>query len=172
MIASFTPAVLARAILSPSRYLRQVSCSQPRQTGRRSYRLHSEDKKTPGKVTVDVGEKELEQLKPVGVEELPQEGALDEVERKIPTAEGIREMEASKRTEAQSRGREAAESLKTQQQAKPTSFWESQPWCWLRLLYCFSMGWQLDKEVRHVRARDSCVRRRGQRPVGGRNDDL
>jgi NRAMP (natural resistance-associated macrophage protein)-like metal ion transporter len=74
-----------------------------------------EDEKSPGKVTVDVGEQELEQLKPVGMEELPQEGALDELERRIPTAEGIREMEASKRIETQSARREAAESLKIQQ---------------------------------------------------------
>jgi NRAMP (natural resistance-associated macrophage protein)-like metal ion transporter len=52
------------------------------------------------------------------VEELPEDDPLDELERKIPTAEGIREMEASKRIESQSARREAAKSLKLQQQAK------------------------------------------------------
>ncbi len=85
------------------------------------------DEKTAGKVTVDVGEKELEDLKPVGVDELAPEkehDPLDEVERKIPTAEGLREMEAShvqeqmERTEAQSLGDQATQDLKIHQQAE------------------------------------------------------
>jgi len=50
------------------------------------------DEKKAGKVTVDVGEKELEDLKPVGADELAPEkehDPLDEVERKIPTTEGL-----------------------------------------------------------------------------------
>src|SRR5437764_6025526 len=85
------------------------------------------DEKTAGKVTVDVGEKELEDLKPVGVDELAPEkehDPLDAVERKIPTAEGLREMEAShvqeqmERAEPQSLGGQAAKDLNIQYQAE------------------------------------------------------
>ena len=52
----------------------------------------------PGKVIVDVGKKEAEELKSVGAETLePEEehNLLDQVEQEIPTAEGLREIEAS-----------------------------------------------------------------------------
>jgi NRAMP (natural resistance-associated macrophage protein)-like metal ion transporter len=85
------------------------------------------DEKTAGKVTVDVGEKELEDLKPVGVDELAPEkehDPLDEVERKIPTAEGLRELEAihvqeqMERAEPQSLGDQATKDLNIQNQAE------------------------------------------------------
>ncbi len=65
-------------------------------------RIHSvehstEDEETPGKVTVDVGEQEIEDLKPVGIEEISDQDPLDKLERKIPTHEGLREMEAERR---------------------------------------------------------------------------
>ena len=52
----------------------------------------------PGKVVVDVGKKEAEELKSVGAETLePEEehNLLDQVEQEVPTAEGLRELEAS-----------------------------------------------------------------------------
>src|SRR5437764_9324994 len=85
------------------------------------------DEKTAGKVTVDVGEKELEDLKPVGADELAPEkehDPLDEVERKIPTTEGLREMEAihmqeqMERVETQSLGDQATKDLNIQNQAE------------------------------------------------------
>ena len=87
------------------------------------------DEKTAGKVTVDVGEKELEDLKPVGADELAPEkehDPLDEVERKIPTTEGLREMEAihmqeqMERVEPQSLGDQATEDLKIRRPAEHT----------------------------------------------------
>jgi len=65
-------------------------------------RFHSveqttEDEEILGKVTVNIGEQELEDLKPVGLEELPQESPLDELERRIPTHEGVWELEAQRR---------------------------------------------------------------------------
>jgi NRAMP (natural resistance-associated macrophage protein)-like metal ion transporter len=78
-------------------------------------------------VKVDVGEKELEELKPVGMEELAsekQDDPLDEVERKIPTAEGVREMEASNVQEQmepakpRSLGSQTAQQLETQRQVE------------------------------------------------------
>src|SRR5690348_5434649 len=52
---------------------------------------------SPGKVTVDVSEPELEALTATGPESLPperpQKGLLDQVEQQVPTTEGIREME-------------------------------------------------------------------------------
>ena len=85
------------------------------------------DEKTAGKVTVDVGEKELEDRQPVGVDELAPEkehDPLDEVERKIPTAEGLREMEAIhvqeqiERAEPQSLGDRATKDLNIQNQVE------------------------------------------------------
>ncbi len=61
----------------------------------RSIEREPGDEQAPGKVILDVSEKELEELAPVGLEELSQADPLDEMERKIPTAEGVREMEAS-----------------------------------------------------------------------------
>ncbi|HXL38763.1 MAG TPA: divalent metal cation transporter [Ktedonobacteraceae bacterium] len=52
----------------------------------------------PGKVIVDVSKKEAEALTPVGAEALvPEEehNLLDKVEQEVPTAEGLREIEAS-----------------------------------------------------------------------------
>ena len=57
------------------------------------------DESTPGKVIVDVSKKEAESLAATGVEELDSEqqhDLLDKVEQEVPTAEGLREMEASK----------------------------------------------------------------------------
>jgi NRAMP (natural resistance-associated macrophage protein)-like metal ion transporter len=52
---------------------------------------------SPGKVTVDVSEPELEALTATGPESLPperpQKGLLDQVEQQVPTTEGLREME-------------------------------------------------------------------------------
>jgi hypothetical protein len=55
------------------------------------------DENVPGKVIVDVGKKEAESLKATGVEELDSEqqhNLLDRVEQEVPTAEGLRELEA------------------------------------------------------------------------------
>jgi hypothetical protein len=55
------------------------------------------DESVPGKVIVDVSKKEAEDLKSVGAETLgPEEehNLLDKVEQEIPTAEGLREIEA------------------------------------------------------------------------------
>jgi NRAMP (natural resistance-associated macrophage protein)-like metal ion transporter len=76
--------------------------------------LH-ENEKAPGKVKVNVGEQELEDLKPVGLEELPQEGPLDKLERKIPTHEGLRELEAERRA---STGRRVISDLKKKEEAE------------------------------------------------------
>lgn len=57
-----------------------------------------------GKVTVEVSKVEAGALKSIGNEELTpesQDEALDTVERKVPTAEGVREMEASQVAEQQ-----------------------------------------------------------------------
>ncbi len=57
------------------------------------------DESVPGKVIVDVSKKEAEALTPVGAEALvPEEehNLLDKVEQEVPTAEGLREIEASK----------------------------------------------------------------------------
>ncbi|HEY6287413.1 MAG TPA: Nramp family divalent metal transporter [Ktedonobacteraceae bacterium] len=58
----------------------------------------SVDERVPGKVIVDVSKKEAEALKTVGAEALvPEEehNLLDKVEQEVPTAEGLREIEAS-----------------------------------------------------------------------------
>src|SRR6266487_1938065 len=58
----------------------------------------SADESIPGKVTVDVSEKEAEALTSTGVEELvseQQRNLLDKIEQEVPTAEGLREFEAS-----------------------------------------------------------------------------
>ena len=57
-----------------------------------------EDESTPGKVVVEVGEKEAESLTAVGAEALDSEqqhDLLDRMEKEIPTVEGLRELEAS-----------------------------------------------------------------------------
>ena len=57
-----------------------------------------EDESTPGKVVVEVGEKEAELLTAVGAEALDfeqQHDLLDRMEKEIPTVEGLRELEAS-----------------------------------------------------------------------------
>jgi NRAMP (natural resistance-associated macrophage protein)-like metal ion transporter len=65
-----------------------------------------EGESIPGKVIVDVSEKEAESLAATGVEELDSEqqhNLLDQIEQTGPTAEGLRELEASdKDTQAQS----------------------------------------------------------------------
>ena len=56
------------------------------------------DESTSGKVIVDVGKKEAESLMATGVEELESEqqhNLLDMVEQEVPTAEALRELEAS-----------------------------------------------------------------------------
>jgi len=56
------------------------------------------DESTSGKVIVDVGKKETESLTATGVEELESEqqhNLLDMVEQEVPTAEALRELEAS-----------------------------------------------------------------------------
>src|SRR6266480_5247036 len=58
----------------------------------------SVDESVPGKVIVDVSKKEAEALTPVGAEALMSEeehSLLDKVEQEVPTAEGLREIEAS-----------------------------------------------------------------------------
>jgi NRAMP (natural resistance-associated macrophage protein)-like metal ion transporter len=57
------------------------------------------DENSPGKVVVDVSREEAASLSAVGVEELAseEEGLLDKVELDVPTAEGLRELEASNR---------------------------------------------------------------------------
>jgi hypothetical protein len=58
----------------------------------------SEDESVPGKVTVDVSKKEVEALTSVGAEALAPEqehNLLDRVEKEVPTAAGLREIEAS-----------------------------------------------------------------------------
>lgn len=60
----------------------------------------SGDENAPGKVIVDVSKKEAEALTPVGAEALEPEkeyDLLDKVEQEVPTAEGLRELEASNR---------------------------------------------------------------------------
>ncbi len=59
----------------------------------------TETKKSSGKVVVDVGKQEVADLAAVGEEALDpekkhQEDLLDRLEREIPTAEGLRELEA------------------------------------------------------------------------------
>src|SRR5436305_8652636 len=85
------------------------------------------DEKTEGKVTVDVGENELEGLKPSGIDELApnrEHDPLDEIERNIPTVEGLREMEVSHAqeqgecAEPQSPEDQSSNDLKLQQQAE------------------------------------------------------
>jgi hypothetical protein len=59
----------------------------------------SEDDFTPGKVVVDVSKKEAASLTLTGTEALDterQNDLLDNVEQEVPTAEGLRELEASK----------------------------------------------------------------------------
>ena len=56
------------------------------------------DESVPGKVIVDVSKKEVESLKEVGVEAFDSEqqhDMHDKVEQEVPTAEGLRELEAS-----------------------------------------------------------------------------
>lgn len=56
------------------------------------------EENTPGKVTIDVSKKEAAALTAVGEEALSSEtelGLLDKLEREVPTAEGLRELEAS-----------------------------------------------------------------------------
>jgi NRAMP (natural resistance-associated macrophage protein)-like metal ion transporter len=58
----------------------------------------SQNESTPGKVIVDVSKKEAEALTAVGAEALvPEEelSLIDKVEQEVPTAEGLREIEAS-----------------------------------------------------------------------------
>ena len=58
----------------------------------------TEDEKTPDKVTVEVSKEETKALTAVGPEELSPENKdnlLEEVEKNIPTAEGLRKMEAA-----------------------------------------------------------------------------
>jgi NRAMP (natural resistance-associated macrophage protein)-like metal ion transporter len=58
----------------------------------------SEDERATGKITVDVSKKEAEELTAAGVEALAPEqehDLLDKVEKEVPTAEGLREIEAS-----------------------------------------------------------------------------
>ncbi len=59
----------------------------------------SEDERATGKITVDVSKKEAEELTAAGVEALAPEqehDLLDKVEKEVPIAEGLREIEASK----------------------------------------------------------------------------
>ena len=58
----------------------------------------TEDEKTPDKVTIEVSKEETRALTAVGPEELSPENKddlLEEVEKNIPTAEGLRKMEAA-----------------------------------------------------------------------------
>ena len=58
-----------------------------------------EDERTAGKVIVDVSKNEAESLTSIGTEALEsdqQSDILDKVEQEVPTAEGLRELEASK----------------------------------------------------------------------------
>jgi Mn2+/Fe2+ NRAMP family transporter len=95
-----------------------------------------------GKVTIDVGEEELEEMKPVGADELAPEkehDPLDEVERKIPTAEGVREMEANREQEqlegeVNAPAGQIAQDLKEYQQEKPAQK------NWLQLLSTLGPG--------------------------------
>lgn len=59
---------------------------------------NSMDEGTQGKVIVDIGKKEAEALTSTGVEALDaeqQHGLLDSVEQEVPTAQGLRELEAN-----------------------------------------------------------------------------
>jgi hypothetical protein len=83
-----------------------------------------EDESTPGKVVVEIGEKEAESLAAVGVEALDSEqqhDLLDRMEKEIPTVEGLREIEASNRsTQAeQSSFQSIDENTAIPQKAKP-----------------------------------------------------
>ena len=71
----------------------------------------NKDENTPGKVVVDVSKEEASSLRAVGEEELTsEEGLLDKVEREVPTAEGLRELEASNRARlAKGKSEQAAE---------------------------------------------------------------
>ena len=63
--------------------------------------VDSKDDNLSGKVIVDVGKKEAEALTPVGAEALEpelQHDLLDELEKEIPTAEGMREIERRNRS--------------------------------------------------------------------------
>jgi NRAMP (natural resistance-associated macrophage protein)-like metal ion transporter len=86
-----------------------------------------EKEERQGKVTVKVSKEEAGALKSVGNEELTpesQDDVLDTVERKVPTAEGVREMEASnvveqqEHEEPQSLG-EAVENLEEEEEKQP-----------------------------------------------------
>jgi NRAMP (natural resistance-associated macrophage protein)-like metal ion transporter len=82
------------------------------------------DESMPGKVIVDVGKKEAEALTSVGAEALApeqQHDLLDKVEKEIPTAEGLRGIEASNRsTQAeQSSFQSIDENTAIPQKAKP-----------------------------------------------------
>jgi NRAMP (natural resistance-associated macrophage protein)-like metal ion transporter len=84
----------------------------------------SGDESIPGKVIVDVGKKEAEALTTVGAEALEpeqQHDLLDRVEKEIPTAEGLREMEASsKSTQAKQNSVQSVdENTAIPQKAKP-----------------------------------------------------
>src|SRR5579859_1066984 len=79
-----------------------------------------QDEKNPGKVVVDVSKAEAAALTAVGEEALSSEeekGLLDKVEREVPTAEGLRELEArntarrSKRESAQAAEEDTQPSL-------------------------------------------------------------
>jgi len=82
----------------------------------------SKNGETPGKVTVDIGEKEAAALTAVGAEELSTEeelGLLDNVEQSVPTAEGLRELEAGNTTK---RGKgAAAQPAEEEEQSQPPS---------------------------------------------------
>jgi len=68
------------------------------------------DESTSGKVIVDVGKKEAESLMATGVEELESEqqhNLLDMVEQEVPTAEALRELEASDK-DAQAKSQQAS----------------------------------------------------------------
>ncbi len=69
-----------------------------------------EGESIPGKVIVDVSEKEAESLAATGVEELDSEqqhNLLDQIEQAGPTAEGLRELEASDK-DAQAQSQQAS----------------------------------------------------------------
>lgn len=84
-----------------------------------------QDEKNGGKVVVDVSKAEAAALTSVGEEAISseeQQGLLDTVERELPTAEGLRELEA--RNAARSSNRESAQSVEEDTQS---SFQKSSP---------------------------------------------
>lgn len=78
------------------------------------------DTKNPGKVVVDVSKAEAAALTAVGEEALSSEeekGLLDKVEREVPTAEGLRELEAH--NTARRSKRERAQAVEEETQPSP-----------------------------------------------------